>query len=98
MRDQGWSDEAIAIERDEAERLAEAGLIWPENWQIVQVFVTCHWSRTVGFERTTFDGISGQEIIASMLAHRVPRAQWTEVFVGVRVMAGAAKPVLNERR
>lgn len=98
LRDQGWSEAAIQAEYDEAELLAEPGLIWPDNWIAAQVFLCCQWSRIVGMEKTIFEGIPTQEIVASMLALRVPRRDWPETARGVRVMVAAAMPVLNARK
>jgi hypothetical protein len=95
LRAQGWSEEAIELERTEAARLAEPGLVWAENWTIGQVFLACRWIKLMGREKYIWDDISTQEIVASLLLHRIPRAQWPDHFTGMRIMAMAARPVLN---
>jgi hypothetical protein len=96
LRAQGWSEEAIELERAEAAYLAEPGLLWAENWTIGQVFLACRWIKLMGLNKYIWDDISTQEIVASLLLHRIPRNQWTEHFTGVRIMVIAALPELNK--
>lgn len=49
-------------------------------------------------EKTIFEGIPTQEIVASMIALRVPRRDWADTARAVRVMVAAAMPVLNARK
>lgn len=73
--------------------------IWECNWTAVRVFSSCHWDKTVvaglGPAKTLFLGIRSQEIAATCLAMRVPRAEWPDVLWAVKLMAGAAAKVLN---
>jgi len=95
LRAEGWPEDAIEAEYAEAARLVEAREVWPENWIASQVFLSCQWTRLMGFEKTLYEGISTQEIVAAMLLHRVPRKDWPDTAHSVRVMIKAARPVLN---
>lgn len=79
--------------------LREPGRIWPANWPAARVFLACHWDRQVvaGMSSaiTVFHGIPTSEIVAACMGLRIPRGQWPDVAWGVRLMAAAARPVLN---
>lgn len=98
MRDQGWGEAELEIERDEIRRALEPGRIWPENWQVAQVFLACRWILVLGFGGAYWQGISAQEIDAACRLRCVPRAKWPEVLDGVRIMESAAQPILNEKK
>lgn len=97
MREQGWGEAELAIERQELERQREPSRIWPENWPTVNVFLSCQWTLLISMQGAHYQGISAQEIEAGCRLHRVPRAQRPEVLAGVRMMAAAAAPILNEK-
>lgn len=62
------------------------------------MFQSCQWIVLAGFERAHWMGISAQEIDAVCRLQNVPRAEWPDVLLGVRMMAGAAAAVLNEKK
>lgn len=98
LREKGWSEEAIALEIEEAAQLAEPGLVWPENWPAAQVFERCEWTVHVGMSKPYYQGISPSEIESVCRLMRIPVADWTYVLDSVRLMANAAAPILNEDR
>ncbi|MEO5626922.1 MAG: DUF1799 domain-containing protein [Dokdonella sp.] len=98
LRDQGWDEEAIDVERAEAARLREPSLIWPKNWTIAHVFECCQWTVHIGMAGGFWMGISGQEIDSVCRLQKVPRDEWHEVLLGVRLMASKAAPVMNEKK
>jgi hypothetical protein len=51
-----------------------------------------------GFGGAHHQGIANAEVIATCMALHVPRPEWGEVLMGVRVMVNAARPVLNEKK
>lgn len=98
MRDQGWGEEELAIERADIKRQSAPGLIWPENWLTANVFLTCRWTLVVGMGSAYWQGISAQEIEAACRLHRVPRAEVLDVLRGIHHMESAAQPILNEKK
>jgi hypothetical protein len=96
LRNQNWTEDAIAMEREEAARLAEPGLIWPENWTAVCVFSGCRWEKSQGLKKVYFDGITAMEIFSVCQLQQIPNEEWPDVLERVRVMEYAAQPVLNE--
>lgn len=99
LRERGWDDDAIALEYNEAARLAEPGKVWPECWTASQVFLACEWSYIPTFAGPPFRlGIANVEIDAVCRLHRIPPRDRREVAYLVRAMANAAAPVLNEKK
>lgn len=64
----------------------------------MRVFALCEWSLLSGFDRAYWHTIPNMEVVATCLAQRIPRNEWAEVLMGVRVMVKAARPVLNEKK
>ena len=98
MRDQGWGEDELDIERAEVEQLREPGRVWPENWQIAQVFRNCRWEVLAGFGGVHWYGIAAREIESASRMLAVPRALWPSTIAGVRLMEAAAAPLLNEKK
>jgi len=99
LRAQGWSDDAIALERQEATRLAEPGKVWPECWETAHVFLSCEWTFVPTFAGPPIRiGIAATEVESVCRMHRIPRRDRQEVHTLVRAMANAAAPVLNEKK
>lgn len=96
LRSQGWSEDAIALEREEAARLAEPGFIWPENWPAAQVFERCQWTVQTGMHKPWYSGIACTEIESACRMMQIPAADVSRVLASVRYMASIAAPVLNE--
>lgn len=97
LRSEGWSEDALELERAEAARLAEPGRIWPECWAAANVFLACRWELLPNFGGPpVWLGIAAAEIEAACRLHRIPPRERTEVSTLVRAMASAARPVLNE--
>lgn len=97
LREQGWGEDELAIEREELERLRAPARVWPDNWTIVNVFLNCQWTLLVGMDGGHYQGISSTEVESVCRLLRVPRAERETVLRGVRLMAGAAAAILNER-
>lgn len=101
LRDQGWSEDALATERAEVELLREPRLVWPSNWAAAVVFLRCSWERQVlsGMTKVAlvYQGITTQEVFYACRMRRVPSKDWDEVLCGVRVMVDTALPLLNAR-
>ncbi len=99
LREQGWGETEIALEVAEAERLAEPGRVWCDNWWTAQVFLRCQWTLiATGLSRPEHQGIASAEIHANCALLRIPPAEWPHIASGVRLMASAARDVLNERK
>ncbi|MBN8885903.1 MAG: DUF1799 domain-containing protein [Rudaea sp.] len=96
LREKGYSEEAIALEIEEAAQLAEPGLVWPENWPAAQVFERCEWTVHIGMSKPYFQDISSREIESVCRLMRIPVADRAFVLDSVRLMANAAAPILNE--
>lgn len=52
----------------------------------------------MGLDRGYFEGIPAQEILANCVLMKVPRAEWPNVRIGIRIMVNAAKPILNAKK
>jgi len=99
LRSQGWDDQALAIERAECESVAAAGVIWPENWTIARAFRDCEWTLAgVGVGPVVHAGIAGAEIESICRLQHVPRREWPDVLLGIRLMTAAARPILNAKK
>ena len=98
LRAQGWTEDAIALEVEEAARLAEPGFIRPENWAAAQVFERCQWTVHVGLHKPFYAGIAAAELEAVCGLMNIPPEDRPSTLDSVRVMAHAAAPVLNEDR
>ena len=98
LRDEGWNDTALDIERAEIEALREDGSIEPEHWQPVSVFQACTWTyRSVGMGASVPSGIAATEILSVCHLLRIPPKQWEEVFAYVRLMVSVALPYLQPK-
>ena len=65
---------------------------------IASVFATCQWTVVPTFERMYWVGISNAEVYAVCRLQSVPEEKWAAVLVGIRMMVGAARPLLNEKK
>lgn len=98
LRDEGYCEEALAIERTECERQREDGRIERELWTIVSVFAGCCWEYApIGLGGRAPVGISSMEILATCRLMRIPPREWDEVRMGVRWMVNAALPLLQPK-
>lgn len=70
--------------------------IFPDNWPIVQAFCTLstQWRFAPSGRMIGLDYAAVRPTLALM---RVPRADWPEVFEGLRVMEDAALAELDKR-
>ena len=66
------------------------------NWPAVQVYLACQWTVGVGMEAVVWFGISAAEILAAMRIQRIARAERADTQRRVRIMVGAARPLLNK--
>jgi hypothetical protein len=89
---------ARAAEEDEADFE-----IWPENWDIVQLFmaVSTQWRKTamVGAAKAIviYDALDYSAVEAVMRMHNVAKRHKPELFWGLQVMESEAAKVLNDR-
>lgn len=98
LRDEGYCDEAIALERAEGMRLLEDGRIERELWPVVAVFAGCSWTYTSrGLAGAVPTGISSQEIESTARVLGIPRKDCPVLFGGVRRMVNAALPLLQPK-
>lgn len=98
LRDEGWNDTALQIERDEWLEVIDDGLIEPDLWPIVSVFAGCQWTyRNVGMGMSVPTGIDSTEILAECTLRGIPRKQLPEIRTGVRLMVAAALPLIQPR-
>lgn len=74
--------------------------MWRPHLAILQVYQDCEWSllpiHTPKALVWMHRGIAGAEIEAVMRAHGIPKRDRLAVLRGVRTMASAAAPILNE--
>jgi hypothetical protein len=68
------------------------------NWPAVQVYLACQWTVGVGMEAIVWFGISAAEILAAMRILQIARADHAATLRRVRIMVGAARPLLNRAR
>lgn len=98
LRAQGWGEEELALERKEAERLAEPGCILSECSTIAAAFLTSRWDLLPVFGAPpVWLGISAREIESACRLHRIPARERAEAALLIRTMAAAAAPILNDR-
>ncbi len=99
LRDEGWNDTALDIERAEIEELRRDGCIERAHWKYIVVFCSCAWThRPVGMGASVPSGIASAEIIAACMGCGIPRKEWADVFSGVRLMVSAALPHLVQKQ
>lgn len=82
------------IEED-AQDEGEAFEVWPENWEIVQIFQLLDdaWRRNAYTGRTEGLRWEAAESVMRMMAVGDTKA----VFLGLKLMSAAALPLLNRR-
>jgi hypothetical protein len=98
LRDEGYCEEALAIERAEGEALREDGRIHPTDWPVIRVFTACSWSHTpVGLSGSVPTGIAAAEIAAVCHLMRVPAADRPDMLGSIRTMVAAALPLLRPK-
>jgi hypothetical protein len=94
-----FDDEALAamglmLENDDA--AAGAIEVWPGNEKTVEVFVAMMTQWNVGMNGAT--GLRYEALPVVMRYARVPRADQSAVFGGLRVMEGAALEAMRDGR
>lgn len=84
---------------DEGEADDDRFPVYPENWQTVQVFLGCAdcWDVIAGLGGVYYQGLKKTEIESTLRLMQIPDSDKLEIFHNLRVMAAAAKEVLNER-
>lgn len=98
LRDEGYCDEALEIERKEGEALRADGYVALDDWKVVTVFSACSWSYAPhGLAGRAPIGITAPEVLAVCQLLRIPAREWNEVFMGVRWMVNAALPLMQPK-
>jgi len=75
---------------------AEAIDVWPENWNVVLVFLALMTQWRIGFAGVT--GLDYSALVAVMEINEVPRADRRQMFADIRVMEAAALEVLRSKQ
>ncbi len=90
--DERDSIDAASDDRDDVEP-------WPENQETVDVFYRCAWTRQAVNRgeavKMLWDGISSGEVASVCGLMAIPPSRQPDVLLGVRIMVGAALPLLN---
>ena len=97
-RDVRAEDEALSafgLQRD-APPEDEHVYVWPEHWQAVETFSALMTQWSMGMHGPT--GLRYESVPVVLRIRGVPRAEWAEVFEGIRVMEAEALRYFAEKR
>lgn len=86
---------AFGLVRDEAPP-DDACPVWPENWAAALAFAAMVTQWNVGMNGPV--GLRYEVLPLVLRLRGVPRAQWAEVFDGLRIMEAEALAIFAERR
>jgi len=70
--------------------------VWPEHWQAVETFGALMTQWSMGMHGPT--GLRYESVPVVMRIRGVPRAEWAEVFEGIRVMEAEALRYFADKR
>ena len=73
-----------------------AAHVWPENLPAVNAFIALSTQWRVGMAGAT--GLDYNVIPAVLRLQSIPRADWPEVFDGLRIMESEALEIMREKR
>jgi len=90
------SEEELAAFGAELEDVTGDVDVWPDNEETVKVFTRIGTQWRHGMAGVT--GLVYEAVWPVMRVLRIPRANWLDVFEGVRVMEGAVLGLVKEAR
>ncbi len=99
MRALGVSEDQIDHLSDEDEETDDLFLVYPENWQTVQVFqrVADNWDIVSGMGGIFYQALKSERIESVLRLMQIPDSKKLEIYDNLRTMQEAAKGILNER-
>lgn len=71
--------------------------VLPSNWNTVRVFQASEWQILVGLGGIYYEKLQRSSIKSTLELMRIDPEKWPSIFLGLRIMEIAAKPVLNKK-
>lgn len=90
----------MAVPEDDPDEEEPGREIWAENWLTVRLFLdlSTQWRLAVGMGCAVWLGLDYPAVLAHLRMRGVKRCDRARIFDGIRIMEGAALPILNRQQ